>query len=361
MSITRVYYIDDSKEEAERTKLILEASDKLEVVVEQPTTDIGAAISAELPDLFLVDYALDARQDNGTYANYKGDTLAAAIREKAPDYPVVLITRESIVDSRRKQELEREFPLVNYILYKSELHEDHDRVVDDLVNIAAGFQSLRQIASGQRDWDRLLQVLQATPEESALLRRAAPPLYAGPGSGGSVWAVSEIADWIRDVIVKYPGILYDRVFAATELGISVDDFLLPEVQELFTRANYSGIFAPPQGRWWRERLWQIAMEYVEDGQFADKFARVFTERTGKELRPSKSIVRGEEPADTVCYIYHKPVMYKYTVAYRPDNRPSVMDPARVSFKAIQQSGQVQWALIEGVSDELLERIKEMEL
>jgi hypothetical protein len=80
-----------------------------------------------------------------------------------------------------------------------------------------------------------------------------------------------------------------------------------------------------------------------------------------DLELAKSIVREEMPADAVCYIYHKPVMYKYTVAYRPDNRPPVMDPARVSYKALQQSDQVQWDLIEGVSDELLEKIREMQL
>lgn len=54
-------------------------------------------------------------------------------------------------------------------------------------------------------------------------------------------------------------------------------------------------------------------------------------------------------------------MHKYTVAYRPDNRPSVMDQARVSFKAIQETNKVQRALIDGLSDEALRRIQELEL
>ena len=100
------------------------------------------------------------------------------------------------------------------------------------------------------------------------------------------------------------------------------------------------------------------MEYTEDSQFAENFRATFEARTGKPLAPSRSIVYGEEPADTVCYIYHEPVMYKYTVAYRPDNRPPVMDPARVSFKAINRAdSRIQEALIEGVSSEVLAEIR----
>lgn len=361
MKKTMVYYVDDKKDEAERTKLILEASGRLDVTVRQPTTDIGAAISPDLPDLFLVDYILDVQQDDGSYANYRGGTLATAIRDRAPDHPVVLITRKSVVDTRKKQELKSELRVIDDILYKSEVHEEYDRVVGEIVNLAAGFESLRRVPTDQRDWDSLLDALRASPEESDLLHRAAPPLYVGQDAGRSTWTVSQIADWMRNILIAYPGILYGPVFAATELRISVGAFLSPEVQELFSEAKYTGVFAPLEGRWWRERLWRAAMEYVEDSQFADKFATTFRQFTGQELESSKSIVRGEVPADTVCYIYHQPVMYKYTVAYRPDNRPPVMDPARISFKAIQQSNEVQRALIEGVSDEFLERIREMEL
>jgi hypothetical protein len=173
--------------------------------------------------------------------------------------------------------------------------------------------------------------------------------------------VSQAADWIRCTLLAYPGILYDSVYAATELRISVKDFLSNGVQEVVGSAKYTGIFDPLEGRWWKERLWEAAMQYVGDTEFAGKFAAVFRERTGHELEPARSIVGDEVPADTVCYIYHEPVMYKYTVAYRPDNRLPVMDQARVSFKAIQQSNQVQPALLEGVSDEWLQAIREMTL
>lgn len=357
MNEIRAYYVDDEVGEAGRYKYLLEQSGRMKVEVVQPKKDIGQAMPTDNPDVLLVDQALDIKQEGSEddHVSYKGTTLTTAIKERMPDYPVVLVTKESIVSARRRRQIQSELQVVDDIVYKSEIYKNPEGAVARILGLAAGFKSLRQIAPEERTWENLLSVLRASPEEAQQLKRAAPPLF------GSTWDISLIADWIRGTLIEYPGVLYDPVFASTELRISQDAFAKPEVQEVFEDAKYDGVFAPQDGRWWKERLWRIAMRYVEGAQFSEEFATVFRERTHIELEPSRSIVRGEIPADTVCYIYHKPVMYKYTVAYRADNRPPVMDPPRVSFKAIQQSNEVQMALVEGVTDELLERIREMEL
>ncbi len=38
---------------------------------------------------------------------------------------------------------------------------------------------------------------------------------------GATWAVFTTAKWIRNVLMKYPGILYDEIHAATFLGIQL--------------------------------------------------------------------------------------------------------------------------------------------
>ncbi len=176
-----------------------------------------------------------------------------------------------------------------------------------------------------------------------------------------MWNPARLANWIRHTIVDYPGILYDPIYAATELRISIESFLSDAVQNIFSDAKYTGIFSPVEGRWWKQRLIKIAIEYSGGYDYTEKFVEAFQKDKGIILNPSISIVRNETPADTVCYIYHEPVMFEYSVAYRPDNRPPIMDPARVSFKAIQQSDEVQSEFLDGVDEEFLNQIRGMDL
>lgn len=358
MSKIKIYYVDDKEGEARRYKRLLEDSGDFKIDIEKPTVEIGDVVPTETPDIFLIDHRLDAKLTNGGkeyFVSYNGTTLTTALRGEAPNTPVVLITKESIISPQRRRMVLKELQVIDDIIYKSEIVENCENIVYRLTALVSGFEILRSIPEKERNWENILEVLKAMPEESKQLKRAAPPLYE------STWDISLLADWVQNTLIEYPGILYDPVFAATELKIDVDSFLKPEVQQLFRDAKYEGVFAPIDERWWKERMWQIAMDFVEDTQFTDIFSSVFADKEGVELEPARSIVKDETPADTVCYIYHKPVMYKYTVAYRPDNRPPVMDPARVSYKAIQQSEEFQEDLVENANGGLLDKIRDMEL
>lgn len=361
MAKIRVFYVDEDPDEAESAKQYLESTEQLEVEVVPPKVDIGETLSDKTADIYILDYLLTGRQPDGSTVAYKGGTLSAAVREQAKDRPVILLTKPEILGPRDKRELLADLRVIDDVMFKSELAKptSRGRILNELVSLAQGFRTLRSVPAHERSWLRLLQLLGANEDEAYLLGKAAPPLYAGQNAEG--WSVSEIASWIRNTILAYPGIVYDSVFTATELRIAETSFQVPDVQEIFGGAKYSGPFAPMDGRWWRDRIWESAMEFAGEVEFAQRFSIVFEERTGLKLDPSVSIVRGESPADAVCYIYHEPVMYKYTAAYQPDNRPPVMDQARVSFKAIQQSNDVQMALVQGIDEEMLARIGEMEL
>ncbi len=82
------------------------------------------------------------------------------------------------------------------------------------------------------------------------------------------------------------------------------------------------------------------------------------ERTIKtQVERSKCIYSGETPADWVCYILNEPVRIKYSLAYRVDPRPKVMDEARVSFKAIRTSNEVNDELLDPLGRDMLTRIR----
>lgn len=356
----KVLYVEDDPDESRRIKTLLESSGALLIEEMAPKRNIGENIDiATLPDLFLIDYELSKPYGDNPPAQYSGTTLSAAIRDAANNYPVLLLTKRSILDPVKEQEHLNELKLIDQLLFKDMLgdRESLDQTVWMIKGLANGYQKLRQIAQREPNWDSLLDLLDARPEEAELLRLANPPLFLQQLK--SIWNPARLAIWIRHTLIAYPGILYDPVYAATELRISVESFLSEGVQALFADAKYAGVFSPHEGRWWKQRLEKKAMHFVGDLYFADGFVSKFQQETGTVLGPSVSIVRSEIPADAVCYVYHEPVMFEYTVAYRPDNRPPIMEPARVSFKAILQSHDVQLAFLEGVDSDYLNRIREM--
>jgi hypothetical protein len=167
------------------------------------------------------------------------------------------------------------------------------------------------------------------------------------------WTAPEIARWINTVLFRYPGLLYDSLHAATALGISEDSFLHNKVQNAFQSAIYSGVFDSLAQRWWRDRLFKIGFAIVRSAQMepilAESFAGAFRKIHKTVLTPSKCVVTGKEHADAVCYILRKPVLREKSLEYFPDDRPKIMEPARVSFKAIRESPDVkeEWFGTEG--------------
>ena len=131
-------------------------------------------------------------------------------------------------------------------------------------------------------------------------------------------------------------------------------------------AKYVGIFAPPEGRWWKGRLFriakQLAIEAGVDGPISQAFVEGFRERCGVELSPAICVSDGTPVADWVCHVLRRPVKLRNSLRYYPDNRPSIMDHARVSFKAALQSNEFDEQLLdsEGVRlwRELLEKTDE---
>jgi hypothetical protein len=74
------------------------------------------------------------------------------------------------------------------------------------------------------------------------------------------------------------------------------------------------------------------------------------------LAPAVCISSGEKPADWVCYILQKPVKREYSLPYHPDQRPAIMDEARVSFRAVKEDNRVALELIDRENQGLLDKL-----
>lgn len=342
-----VYFVDDQERDAERYRERLSRAEGFQCqLFPPPRFEKLADLVAKEPNLFLIDVELDRLQSDGTTkVAYGGLALAAEIRMRWPDCPIVLITRQSILNdlgpTTRRQVVDRT-PSSDEMILKEDLDDDLDATRRLLISIAKGFQGLRSI--GSKSWDSLAQAMGATEDESLVLREAAPPLQQGQ------WIVSEAAEWIRKVVLRFPGIVYDPIHAATRLGISLESFQDDRAQDLLVPARYTGVFAPTEGRWWKDRLLEMAMKLASEHGLNGPVNRSFSEVVSRtsDFKPSEAVCVWDPTslADWVCYILRKPVKMKNSLRYYPDSRPSVMDNARVSFRAVRESPEFDEQLLD---------------
>ena len=231
-------------------------------------------------------------------------------------------------------------------------------VVAHCVSLITGYQKLTK---ADKTWAGLMDVLEVKEEyEEERIREAAPPLLKA--NGDVSWRVPEIAKWIQEVFLAYPGVLYDPLHAATYLGIDLSEFLSPDMQELFREARYSGALSPVEGRWWKYRLFSIADDVIFEADISkysihEHFGQAFTQSYGRKVQLSECVYSKKKPAARVCYVLKKPVRIEYSLLYQPDNRPRVMDVARVSFTAIRTSDEVFDDYFDAASRYLLDKIR----
>jgi len=286
------------------------------------------------PDMVVVDFDLAQRQPNGAKAPYTGVTLAAAIRDKVPSIPVLLVSRGAL---GRRLERRRDLPAsFDDLIYKEQIAKAPPEVVKDLAELISGFQTLASIPKLR--WTDLVTLLGARDaDEREALRLSTGS--SGSDASPAVWRVSEAARWLRNVVLAYPGILLDDLFSATLLGIGLESFWNLRLQAALASARYSGPFAGSP-RWWKARLLALSAKRLTKANMAGP-PQVFVDAwnaTHKRdrLRRAKCVVSRTEVADAVCWVLRRPVKREYSLPYQPDGRPQIMDEARVSFKAIDE-------------------------
>jgi len=311
----------------------------------------------EPPDLFMID------QDLSHATGYAGSTLAEHIRQTYPDSPIILITRRPILADlgvQRRRHLSESIRVFDELILK-ETFEDRLKSIQSLVlSLAEGYRVLRNTQI--KNWDSLVALLDAGDEE-AELRQVIPPLSIEDG-GMSTWTVASTAYWIRHVLLQFPGITYDSLHAATRLGLSIDLFWLDAVQRVLEASRYEGPLEGPDPRWWKSKLLKasrtLALEAGVDGPINLAFPEALQRLRGVDVKPPICIWDGTPVADRVCFVLQKPVKSEHSLRYYPDNRPAVMDAARVSFKAVRESDDFNPDLLDEESLSLLPEIEKLE-
>lgn len=352
----KIVLVDDTDTDREHLpRRIQEFSDgKFEVtpLAPPPNLDLTRLQSVDA-DLFLVDYELDAEQEDGSLASYRGLTFAARLREAYPDYPIVLLTRSSLPKWTAAQRTVRTGGSFDDIVYKDTgLESDPRTTLAKLTALTHGYRMLRECSKDTVT--ALLELLGTDETGQGAAQEARPP------SDG--WKVFEAAHWIRSVLLRYPGVLYDEAHAATALGISVESFRQGAVQNELRPAKYKGPFSEAQQRWWRHSLFDIANRLFAATERASEVRAGFRlaagEKLGLELAASRDDETGVSPADTVCYLLGVPVRIETSLPYQPDIRPTIMEEARISFRALRESNDVDETYISRANHALLDDIRQ---
>ncbi len=332
-----VLIIDDTAEDRTRVEGVLKGLRGLRVKAVPPPAQIDVtSVVQSNPDAILVDYQLNATEPERQPATYKGSTLAAALREKLPEVPILVLTRRQLVTTGRAAGARDVSSAFDELWVKESLYKDPRGFAADLLTLVRGYRALAKASA--RDWSALRKVFGAQPEEEDLLLSADPPPEIREDKR---WRVSEVARWVRGTLLKYPGILYDALHASVAIGLTSKSFLRPRVQQFFAAAAYAGPFASPSSHWWKQRLLLRSRELLTRAGMADaslgRFAEAWRKERHQGLDLAACCASREKPADSICHVLSTPVLRRYSLPYHPDSRPAVMDEARVSFKAIRET------------------------
>lgn len=358
--MTEVIYFDDQADDRDKYGARLRKA-HLHVTALAPPQPFDLRATKRLnPDLFLVDYELTKARHKEERVNYFGGTLGTALREMFPGHPIVLLTRRNLIARPGYSQFNEIKQAFDELLYKDEIEANPILTAKTLTSLAAGFNLLRR--QSKKNWTNLVRCLKANPVEVDSLLSTGPPFIDSHDAGSPQWRVQEAARWIRKVVLHYPGILYDELHASAALGIAVKSFRGRRLQRFFSAAEYKGIFSETERRWWRSRLFDAAQTIISkaglSGPANTAFAPAFKKIHESSLRPAVCVSSGTKWADCVCYILQKPVRREFSLPYHPDDRPSGMDEARVSFKAIRESNRVSDELFDEQNQALLDQIRD---
>jgi CheY-like chemotaxis protein len=354
----KILYFDDEKSDLERYgTLIEENSDSnycLKVEGKLGTfllKNINILDNISL-DLILVDFDFSNVDSANEVLGMNGVALSNLLRQKLPNVPIILLTRKPIERSEVFPHNEAILACIDDIKFKEDLiPPNNSELIKNLISISIGYKKLRNCEP--KNSPKLLEMISAPESSFEALKLSYPKDLAKR----KIWTSFEATTWIRKILMNFPGILYDEIFTATYLGISLDSFREFEVQRFFNNARYTGVFSEEKNLWWKTKLLEIASQNMVDSEKSSPlrkgFIKFWERTTSQRLSPSVCEFKGDSPADTVCYLSKKPVMLKYSLRYDVDNRPDVMDEARVSFKSIKSRDDVNFDLFDEVAQEII--------
>jgi hypothetical protein len=257
MTKIRTIWIDDMRHKAASFNDVFaggfgQVKGKLEIIEvdDDAITRLGDwADENELnpPDLIIIDHIFN----KSLPFKLKGSSVAHLLRREFPSVPMVCVTAAFGKAASFDQEDISEYTALF-------LYQELERHIEDLFVLAKDFKKLDAGSTSVRE--HLVRSLKAPKYEKDRLERILPSEFR---TQKHATTQHRMAYWIFNVFLKKPGLLYDKLHAATLLGLTEDGF--DKVEPLFAKARYNGVFATDSNPcWWLRELQNQLYELVSD-------------------------------------------------------------------------------------------------
>lgn len=268
-------WFDDSPEREATAKSLAKAIKAEYRFVNVKDGDLDNIINKYLsesiePDLIIMDHFLD---NTSSKTFRKGSTAATFIHEVFTECPIISVTAVDIkkdVDTRQKSAYEDMYP-------DNEISA-HYKTIE---SIALGFRKLKR--KRPESIDDIVKYFDCPEEDIERFCKILPIEIKEKENLKDKSLLIEMNRWFRHTLIERPGFLYDRIWAATYLGLTPKGF--DTVSEQFKNARYKGVFADESNnRWWKSKLtelvvkktgeiglpWEIGRKLVNDKKYYSK-------------------------------------------------------------------------------------------
>lgn len=241
-----IYWLDDESDRFDQFKNLFEdtAADfslvvKVHPILVEPNLfniieQWEASPPTPAPDLFMLDHFLQVSLPHRT----TGNTLAHLLRRSFANIPLVSVTA---MFTQGRDHAGQDINEYTAIFDYNNLSEN----LEDMFSIARDYGQLAAVT-----WKDLIGKLHIPESEEGVLQLAIPQelfIEHTPTKH------NQLARWIRSELLAKPGYLYDELYAATFLGLTVTGF--NKVKEKFDKALYQGPFATNRRPlWWQTKL-----------------------------------------------------------------------------------------------------------
>jgi len=352
----KILFLDDKEDDRRIYKKKLER--RFEVLIEEipVSKEDHQKIIDKKPDVILLDFDLSIPNKKNQKSSVSGVPLSIELRQKIPDIPIILFTKKSLFNIDKFSNIKNSLSCIDSVIYKTDLSSNSDYFFTEIENLASGYAILHK--KKPRSTSNLFELLKAPEIDSDRLKQSIPPESF---HDNSILSPSVAAGWIRSILLKYPGILYEDIYAATLLGISKEAFQKDSIQNFFSSAKYSGIFSPPEGRWWKSKLIEISVARMNNEERSLSlnigFSKMWKRIKKEDLEISKCNSSEKTPADCVCYLLKEQTTIPFSLLYPADVRPDVMDKSRISFKAIRESNDYNLDFFDPSQKEIIKQIR----
>jgi|WetSurMetagenome_2_1015567.scaffolds.fasta_scaffold77309_2 CheY-like chemotaxis protein len=352
----KILFLDDN--EADRRIYKKKLDRRFEVLIEEIPESVEDynKIITEKPEVILLDFDLSIPNKNNQKSCVSGVPLSIELRQRNPDIPIILFTKKSLFDIDKFSNIKNSLSCIDNVIFKTDLSSKSQKIFSEIENLASGYSTLQK--KNLKSISELFEILKAPVVDFERLKQSIPRESL---QDNSILSTAVAARWIRNILIKYPGILYEDIYAATLLGVSKKAFLNEDIQKFFSPAKYSGIFSAPEDRWWKSKLVDLAVSRMKNEEISLPlnigFPKMWARIKKENLDVSKCNSSNTTPADYVCCLLKEPTTISNSILYPFDLRPDVMDKSRLSFKAIRESNDYNLDFFDLNQKEMIKQIR----